>query len=241
MCDAKTSLFSSIFTSTSRASMARGLQFPEDRDETTLGLAAGRFAEHTVLQHALSLGLVEADSALLEGAALAGDLIKLQWLHIEHGCRITTAVSERAAYSGSISILQWLAEVSDASRCVHTEKVLVSACRNGQIETVKFLVGKGCDCMDYQCYDRAAVGGHIALIKWMVTNHPIIHNADLYYENMMDSAAAGGSTAVMQWRRDEHQVPFSASLIKYAAENNRLAAIQYLRAGAVLGMQHCSS
>jgi Ankyrin repeats (3 copies) len=223
MCDAKTSLFSSIFTSTSRALVARGLQLTEDLDKSMLAIATGRLAEHSVIEHALSVELMEPNSALLAGAALAGDLIKLQRLHIENGCRITTTVSERAAYSGSISILQWLADVS-AAGSVHTEEVLLSACCNGQVETVKYLVDKGCDCTDYMCYDRAATGGHLSLIQWMMTNHPMDHVA-WYYNSMIHSAAAGGSIDVMQWLRDEHQVQFSASLIESAAQHNQLAAV----------------
>ena len=80
-----------------------------------------------MLQYALSIKLVRLDSAydqscVCEGAAFAGDLVKLQWLHTEQGCSMATAVSERAASSGSIAVLQWLAEVCDDT-VVHTAKL----------------------------------------------------------------------------------------------------------------------
>eukprot|EP00953_Heterococcus_sp_UTEX-ZZ885_P031397 16476-Heterococcus_DN1.PRE.1 len=80
LCNSKTTLFSSVFTSTSRVHMAKELQRQPPRVLVwALALAAGRFAELSVLQYALSINLFRFSShsvgiarrSLCEGAALA--------------------------------------------------------------------------------------------------------------------------------------------------------------------------
>jgi hypothetical protein len=59
---------------------------------------------------------------------------------------------------------------------------------------------------------------------------------------MMDSAAQGGSVEVMKWLRGEHHVELNTSLVQVAAESNRLAAIQYLRAeGCPWDVEACTA
>jgi hypothetical protein len=202
-----------------------------------LTIAAGRCAELSVLQYALGINYFKYElceirqSYLCKGAALAGDLIKLQWLHTGKGYSMTSAVSERAASSGSVEILKWLAAVCD-DNIVHTKGVMTAACGSGQLQTVQYLIGRACPLSERHCYGEAARGGHLALIKWMATTEPFSSNLniDINTNIMMHCAAASGSIEVMQWLRAEHHVPFSASMMCSAAKCNQLAVMRYLRA-----------
>jgi hypothetical protein len=99
---------------------------------TRLGVAAG-FAELSVLQYAVDTGLVlrlsesHSSASFCKGAALAGDLVKLQWLYTKHRCSISTAVSVRAASCGHVAILRWLARVTK-DKVVRSGRVIKAAC-----------------------------------------------------------------------------------------------------------------
>jgi hypothetical protein len=82
-----------------------------------------------------------------------------------------STVSECAAISGSANILQWLAEVC-GDTVVYTKEVMVAACANGRIQTVQYLLRKGCSLNESHCFGEAAKGDHLDLIKWMATNEP---------------------------------------------------------------------
>jgi Ankyrin repeats (3 copies) len=233
LCNSKTTLFSSVFTSTSRVHMAKELQRQPPRVLVwALALAAGRFAELSVLQYALSITLFRFSShsvgiarrSLCEGAALAGDLLKLKRLRTAHS--ITAAVSQCAAISGNANILQWLADVC-GKKVGHNRTVVTTACVHGQQQIVQYLLSKSCKSDVRACCEAAARGGHLNLIKWMVTTEPF--SGRIHYDSMMYSAAAGGSIEVMQWLRTEHDVELDALLVQMAAKCNHLAAIQYLR------------
>jgi hypothetical protein len=108
-CDSKTTLYSAIFASMSRVQLiSKELLLYASLNSWKLTIVAGRCAELSVLQYALSINFFQYElceirqSYLCKGAALAGDLIKLQWLHTGKGCPMTSAVSERAASSGSV-------------------------------------------------------------------------------------------------------------------------------------------
>jgi hypothetical protein len=135
-----------------------------------------------VLQYAVDIGLVSRRPALSaymsEGAALAGDLVKLQWLYKNVGGSITMVMSQGAASSGSIEILKWLAEVSKDTVVVD-ETVMTAACANGQVQTVQYLFNVGCPLWERPCFAEAAKGGHLRLLKWMVVIEPF--NRDMQW------------------------------------------------------------
>jgi hypothetical protein len=177
LCDPnKITLYSSIFTSTSRVQWAKKLQASAWLTYSGLGKAAG-IAELGVFKCAVNINLVSSGSApssyaiesLFEGAALAGDLRKLQWLHRKKGYTITTAVSECAAGIGSVHILQRLAEIC-SHKVVHTKEVMTAACANGHMHTVEYLSDRACAFSVKDCCEEAARGGHLDLLIWMISN-----------------------------------------------------------------------
>jgi hypothetical protein len=197
VCDAKTTSFSSIFTSISRVQLIEDLRLQTSLTLTPwlLAVAAGKSAAPDVLQYALGTKLLTClnsricQSYLCEGAVFAGNLIKLQWLHTVKGYALNADVSERAASCGNIEILQWLATVC-ASKIVHTEQAMTAACANGHIQTVQYLMSRGSKYWDAQCCDVAARTGQLDLIKWMVINEPFSSTMNTRrYDSMMMSAA----------------------------------------------------
>jgi hypothetical protein len=237
LCDCKTTLYSYIFTSTSRVRLAKELQASLRLTYSGLGKAAGIFAELSVFKCAVNINLLSAGTepssyaieSLTEGAALAADLRKLRWLHTQKGYPITSAVSERAASSGSVHILKWLAGVCD-DKVVHTKEVMTAACANGHIHTVEYLLDRACASSVNDCCEEAARRGHLDLLIWMLSNVSFNNNVNIAIGSMMQGAAAGGSIEVLEWLRYEHFVQFDESLIPSAAHYNQLAMIQYLRA-----------
>eukprot|EP00953_Heterococcus_sp_UTEX-ZZ885_P031392 16475-Heterococcus_DN1.PRE.3 len=221
LCDSTTTLCSSIFTSTSRVDMAKELQSKLPTALVwELASGAGKFAELSVLQYALSINLVDfycpdQQQLLVKGSALAGDLIKLQWLHTAAWCELGTEVCECAARCGSIEMLERLAT---------------------------FLLAKGCGYSAHLCCNAAAKGGHLDLIKWMMINEPFSNDMHIDHNTMMLSAAAGGSVAVIQWLVTEHDMQLNTFVLQKAAEHNRLAAVQYLRRqGCPWGAKSCTA
>jgi Ankyrin repeats (3 copies) len=241
LCDSKTTLHSSIFTSTSRVQLIRELhwQLTEVRssfDSHRLSTAAGLCAELSVLQYAVDIGLVftvpDLSASMFEGAALAGDLIKLQWLHAITDCSVTAAACELAASGGSIEILQWLLEGAK-DYDILSQAVMKEACASGQLQTVQYLVSNRCSFCATSCLTQAAQSGHLNLIKWMMADEPFKssynNNVSWNLHGMMNSAALGGRFDVMQWLRTEHDVQYSASALTSAAEHDHLDVIQHLR------------
>eukprot|EP00953_Heterococcus_sp_UTEX-ZZ885_P002661 1956-Heterococcus_DN1.PRE.1 len=190
LCDSTTTLCSSIFTSASRVDMAKALQ-RKLPGILVWGLAcgAGKFAELSVLQYALSINLVDfycpdQQQLLVKGSALAGNLIKLQWLYTEAWCELSTEVCESAARCGSTEMLEWLATVCD-DNIVHTIQVMTAACVSGQIQTVQHLFAKGCAYSAYLCCNADAEGGRLDLIKWMMIDEPFSSDMHIDHATMM--------------------------------------------------------
>jgi Ankyrin repeats (3 copies) len=120
-----------------------------------LPFAAGKFAELSVLQYAVSINLVNPRSigaplSLCEGAALAGDLIKLKWLHTERAGMNPTNVSTCAASSGNLDIMEWLADMGyffpyQGKPHIRFREVMTAACLYGHLQIVQYLLSKGCE------------------------------------------------------------------------------------------------
>eukprot|EP00953_Heterococcus_sp_UTEX-ZZ885_P007149 4348-Heterococcus_DN1.PRE.2 len=95
----ETTLFSAVFASVSRVTLAHvcGLTF----DSEELQRIAGRAANIPILRAACELGLA-LTGEVLAGAAEAASVPTLQWLHTEEGCPLPPGICTYAARCGSI-------------------------------------------------------------------------------------------------------------------------------------------
>eukprot|EP00953_Heterococcus_sp_UTEX-ZZ885_P013797 7867-Heterococcus_DN1.PRE.2 len=103
-CLPQHTLFSSAFASGSRLKLVHtGAAHPSEAWQ----YAAGRYADIKTLCTARELG-IRFDRAAMKGAAAAGAVATVQWLHTQGNCPLGDYISEYAAQSGSVPLLSWL-------------------------------------------------------------------------------------------------------------------------------------
>jgi hypothetical protein len=100
-------LYSAVFASAATLKLARKCGLRVKANNPQLQFAAGLYADKKLLAVASAAGL-QLTHKVVEGAALSGSKLKLQFLHLDHRCRLPHKVSWRAAESGSIEALVWL-------------------------------------------------------------------------------------------------------------------------------------
>jgi hypothetical protein len=66
----------------------------------------GRCASIPALEKAFQCGL-KRTSSVCRGAAAAGNLAKLQWMHLQQGCPLDNKITETAAKDGNLDMLMW--------------------------------------------------------------------------------------------------------------------------------------
>jgi hypothetical protein len=114
-------LYSAVFASAATLKLARKSGLRLKANSPQLQFAAGLYADKKLLAAACAAGL-QLTHKVVEGAALSGSKLKLQFLHLDHRCRLPHKVSWRAAESGSIDTLVWLRQqgvVFNAYTCEH--------------------------------------------------------------------------------------------------------------------------
>jgi hypothetical protein len=127
-CVPQMTLYSSIFSSSSRVSLTHASGYGYF-DDMFLDYFAGVHADQSTLQAAHELGLIRYSSDVLAGAARAGNLVKVMWLHEEQHCELgdhDQLFDESAVLGGSIAVLDWLKQqgVTPTGLCsIYSSKV----------------------------------------------------------------------------------------------------------------------
>jgi hypothetical protein len=134
----QTTAYSTVFASASRVHLAHecGLAF----DNESFQRLAGRCADLVTLRAAYELGL-QLTYCVLLGAAEAGSVAKLHWLHIEQGCWLLESICNYAARGGGIQSLRWLQEHGSAL----TASTCEGAAAGAHLHVLHFLRGEGCE------------------------------------------------------------------------------------------------
>eukprot|EP00953_Heterococcus_sp_UTEX-ZZ885_P028202 15048-Heterococcus_DN1.PRE.4 len=204
----------------------------------------GSWASIPTLERAFQCGL-QHTSAVCSGAAAAGDLPKLQWLHLEQGCPLDNEITEIAATHGDLDMLMWarsrgcewqeecIADWAAQSRNLDmlnwlsgqkgiyfTSETMCCAADNGDLAMCQFLRAVGCEWND-QVTDAAACSGNLELLQWLLSN-------DCPLSDDFAHSAAGVSTVeVLTWLH-ETGLEFDGCCMQYAAKSGRLNNCKYL-------------
>jgi hypothetical protein len=220
---ADTTLCSAVFEAANRVKLAHecGLTFHSPQ----LQRIAGRAAELSVLQAAHERGLALTEE-VVNGAAQAASVFKLQWLHIEQGCRLHDGFTYYAARSGDVDLLRW----SKDHGCEFTANTYMGAAAGAHIHVLEYLHDEGCAWGDFNegcAWDElacsaAAAYGHLATLQWL---HE--HGCPWQPEEICNNAAEGGSAAMLLYLVQQRCVISAETMVRAAACGN-LAACQFL-------------
>jgi hypothetical protein len=122
---------------------------------------AGRVADISTLQAAQELELPLCDE-VLRGAAEAGSVLKLQWLHLDQCCQLPSNICSSAAKSGSIEVLMWWKDHGSA----FTTETCNGTAAGAHMHVLQFLRGEGCEWDEKAC-SAAAKKGHLSVLQWL--------------------------------------------------------------------------
>jgi hypothetical protein len=220
MCTAKMTLYSAAMASGSRLSWACDvMSLQRDAAYYTLQKKAGRYADAAVLVAAVEYGL-SLSPDLAHGAAESCDVLKLQYLHKELGCRLPRNISESAARSGSVELFTWLKQNGHR---IHSEKTLKAAIELGHLLLLQFLRADGCALTAELC-NTAAKYAQLDILRWL-------HEQGCEWDRqpVSDYAAESGSVPMLKYLRKQHGVVFDAYTMRTAADKGHTAACCYLR------------
>jgi hypothetical protein len=204
----------------------------------------GRCASIPTLERAFQCGLMRT-SAVCRGAAAAGDLPKLQWLHLEQGCPLDNKITETAAKDGDLDMLMWaracgcewqedclanwaaesgdldtLNWLSDEDDIYFTAKTMRCAASSGSTAMCQFLRAVNCD-WDDQMTDAACCDGNLELLQWLYNNGCPLS------DNFANTAADSSTVEILTWMHDVG-LEFDGSCMQYAAKSGRLDNCKYL-------------
>jgi hypothetical protein len=204
----------------------------------------GSWASIPALERAFQCGL-QHTSAVCSGAAAAGHLAKLQWLHLEQGSPLDNEITEIAATYGDLDMLMWarsrgcgwqeecIADWAAHSRNLDmlnwlsgqkgiyfTSETMCCAADNGDLAMCQFLRAVACEWND-QVTDAAACSGNLELLQWLYSN-------DCPLSDDFAHSAAGFSTVeILTWLH-EIGLEFDARCMQCAAKAGMLDNGKYL-------------
>jgi hypothetical protein len=216
---------------------SQGTAFPNHH---RMQFDAGKFADVSTLLTARELGL-PFSSLVVFGAAMSGNISKLDWLltdqqcpmpgHIvarsediemlrwlkQRGCPPTTQTLQNAAERpNNRALLQYLIDEG----CTLNEHCISSAVKSNDFEQVKWLHAKGAPVGQYSTWD-AAHRGRCDVLEWL-------HERGAEFNYMtMRSAAECGHIELCQWLR-EQGCEWESSACEFAAASGEVETLDWL-------------
>jgi hypothetical protein len=193
-CKAQLTLTSAAFSSPSCFQLAveHGMPLPSSNSRRQQRIA-GEHGSIKTLQVADKLGLQLTD-AVVRGAAEAGSLAKLKWLHAEHGCRFDHKTVISAAKTGQLHVCKFL--LSD-----HGCALLMGAClmaiSRGDVELLSWLLANGCTWDQYEYCTSAAAHDSIDMMAYLLG----IESSPGLLTAMLNEAGGHSQLAAAQWLR----------------------------------------
>jgi hypothetical protein len=230
-CTAKMTLASAAFASKQKARLAHecGLNLAEGT--FSLQFIAGKHGDKKVLALLRELRLPFTASVAC-GAAAAGSLAKLKWLHTEHRCELTSDVADYAAGNGNLAVLKYL----QSNGCEFTLDTSYNAAAAGHIHVLEYLVRQFCPWNAEAC-NAAAAGGHLAAVRWLRE-----HSCPWDNDKIAQHAAESGSIPVMEYVRQQGAV-LTIEVMQKAVQHGHAALCKQLqtRLGCPFNAAVCTS
>lgn len=173
---------------------------------------------------------------IIDDAAESGNVVLLMWLYVQ-GCKPSSSTMCKAATAGELPVLKHLHTCYD---CDLTPKLCSIAAYEGYLEMLQWLCEQGCPWYSKKVAANAAYNNDVQMLQYMR------QRGVEFSANIMQDAARGGAVAACQYlheqqqhaeqqleeqQLDEQQQLYTADarICQAAAENNKLAALRWLR------------
>jgi hypothetical protein len=154
--------FSRIFASPGCVRLAAACGLPLDGPNTLrMQFFAGQYADIATLLAAQELGL-RLDAVII-GAAHAGSVTKLKWLHSALGCSFDEFTMRTAAGSGQLSACQYLHSVG----CPWSASACKFAACGSHMDTLRWLHQSGCPWDAAAISSEAARAGRVGVMAYL--------------------------------------------------------------------------
>jgi hypothetical protein len=218
-CGPETTCYSAAVASPATAGLASssGLRIRGNRE---LKFIAGLHADMNTLTALRGLGMAPS-SMLIMAVAQSGRLSVLQQLLSEQQCPQLPGLSQYAARSGSISMLNWL---RTQSWCVFDYSTCAGAVFGRQLAALQHLRTEGCSWDEEQMHRVAASSGSIEIVEWLRQQGGIRFDAAA----AMASAAGAGQTAMCEHLRSIG-CDWNSKACSTAAVHGHLETLRWLR------------
>jgi hypothetical protein len=213
-----TTLMSAVFESPARVLLAATGEHALCLTKGAVRFLAGLHGELAALEAASKLEM-PFDDPLLRGVARAGHLTELVWAYNVMKVQMPEEITEHAAVSGNVKMLEWLR----ACGCALTQKTSLNAAAAGHLSAVRYL--NRIDICDRQACTAAAENGHFPLVQWMIANACVWES-----RVVARAAAAYNDMPMLLWLHEEYEVEFDAATMAAAAAGGHLSVCQYLHA-----------
>jgi hypothetical protein len=193
-CTPLNTLSSAVFSSLGCFQLAveHGMQLPSSNSRRQQRIA-GEHASIETLKTAHELGLQLTD-AVVQGAAEAGSLAKLNWLHKEHGCRFDAETVVAAAKTSQLQVCKFL--LSPHS-CPLPERACYIAISRGDVELLCWLRENGCPWDQHNYCSNAAAFDNIDMMIYLLD----IECTPAILTAMLNNAGGYTHLAAARWLR----------------------------------------
>jgi hypothetical protein len=218
-CDAHTTLYSAVFASSERVSLALAAG---GIDSTTRNFhfAAGRHSSAAVLAAAQQQGIEFTTAALYGAASSSRQLATLQFLRAQ-GCPWHGGACALAAEAGALQTLQWLREQGCGWDAGY---ILQSAVSSGSTELTAWVMAQpGVEITEWLLLE-AVRRGDTAMCQFLRTEQRLPWN-----ECTTSAAASNNQVDTLNWLR-EQGCPWSVDkLCAAAAERGAVEVLEHLQ------------
>jgi len=162
------------------------------------------------------------DARVSRMAAKIGAIDVLEWLETKGGLAVSTSL-QRAAESGQIKVLRWLAEkpLGRDTLLLLGDTCIDLAATGGHQAVIEWLCGQGAD-ITTTAMRNAATGGHRHLAEWMR------ERGCEWDARAIQMAAKGGHQSLVEWMRGQG-CEWDDGATQAAAESGHLDLLQWLR------------
>jgi hypothetical protein len=164
---------------------------------------------------------LEFPDAWMGKAANSGNLEVIQWVKDNH-FSLNHSFSW-ACMGGHVHVLDWLLENGKNLRNRHSRSYFLNAAEGGHVPVFQWLADHNrIPEVPAEIYGRAAVRGHIEVLRWMKENgYPGI-------ELVCVKGAEGGRLGVVKWGKEEGGLEVDEKVMRKALKGGCLETIEWL-------------
>jgi hypothetical protein len=218
-CGPTTTFYSAAVASPATAGLAACCGLAISEQNYNLHVAAGLTADIQTLAALFELGM-PLNRTVVCAVALSARLEVLQHIGTLQQCPRPFALSQYAARSGSIVMLNWL---RDESWCTFDQCTCAGAAEGGHLSLLQHLRSEGCEWDNKQIACYAASSGSIEVVDWLRQQQGVIINA-----RTLASAARAGHIAMCEYLRSVG-CDWDTDACWWAADWGHLDTLHWLR------------